>query len=107
MSTLVVPQTKTPTKNNELPKFRLYTKGGSEIVLDLCKTMLSSNGQSVTPITPNDLAFIQRNIKRWASQGLRTMVLAYRDTNQQLMTIEDNIKDDPEHDLTFICLAPT
>jgi Ca2+-transporting ATPase len=105
MSTLVVPQTKTPTKNNELPKFRLYTKGGSEIVLDLCKTMLSSNGQSVTPITPNDLAFIQRNIKRWASQGLRTMVLAYRDTNQQLMTIEDNIKDDPEHDLTFICLV--
>lgn len=104
MSTLVIPQAKTPTKNNELPKFRLYTKGGSEIVLDLCKTMLSSNGQSVTPITPNDLAFIQRNIKRWASQGLRTMVLAYRDTNQQLMTIEDNIKDDPEHDLTFIGL---
>jgi Ca2+-transporting ATPase len=105
MSTLVIPQAKTPTSNGELPRFRLYTKGGSEIVLELCKTMLSSNGQSVTPITPNDLAFIQRNIKKWASQGLRTMVLAYRDTNQQLMTIEDNSKDDPEHDLTFIGLV--
>ena len=105
MSTLVVPLAKSPTIDGQTPKYRLYSKGGSEIILTLCTHMLSSNGNSVTPMTPNDLAFIQRNIKRWASQGLRTMALAYRDTNQQLMTIEDNSKDDPEHDLTFVGLV--
>jgi Ca2+-transporting ATPase len=103
MSTLVIPQAKSPSTDGS--KYRLYTKGGSEIVLSLCTHMLNASGTAVTPMTPNDLAFIQRNIKRWASQGLRTMVLAYRDTNQQLMTMEDNNKDDPEHDLVFVGLV--
>jgi Ca2+-transporting ATPase len=101
MSTLVNPVAKSPNPEGQA-KYRLYTKGGSEIILTLCTHMLNSSGTAITPMTPNDIAFIQRNIKRWASQGLRTMGIAFRDTTQQLMTMEDNNRDDPEHDLVFI-----
>ncbi|KND04245.1 calcium-translocating P-type ATPase, PMCA-type [Spizellomyces punctatus DAOM BR117] len=87
-------------------KFRLYTKGASEIVLSLCTHILDAKGTTVAPISATDISRIQRTIKRWASQGLRTLALAYRDTDQSLTTFEgQGKKDDPEHDLIFVGLV--
>ncbi|KAJ3298009.1 Calcium-transporting ATPase 10, plasma membrane-type [Borealophlyctis nickersoniae] len=105
MSTLVQPAV--PSAATAKPsKYRLYTKGASEIVLSLCTHMLDAKGTTATPIGASDVTRIQRTIKRWASQGLRTLALAYRDTEQQLATFEGGgKKDDPEHDLVFIGLV--
>ncbi|KAJ3045045.1 Calcium-transporting ATPase 10, plasma membrane-type [Rhizophlyctis rosea] len=105
MSTLVEPAVKAHA-SAKAAKYRLYTKGASEIVLSLCTHIVDSKGKTITPITPGDTTRIQRTIKRWASQGLRTLALAYRDTDQALATFEGaSKKDDPEHDLVFIGLV--
>ncbi|KAJ3038190.1 Calcium-transporting ATPase 10, plasma membrane-type [Rhizophlyctis rosea] len=105
MSTLVEPFVRAYASTKRA-KYRLYTKGASEIVLSLCTHILDSKGKTITPITTGDTTRIQRTIKRWASQGLRTVALAYRDTDQALSTYEGATKkDDPEHDLVFIALV--
>ncbi|KAJ3110094.1 Calcium-transporting ATPase 10, plasma membrane-type [Phlyctochytrium bullatum] len=101
MSTLVIPKAKSPTQK----KYRLYSKGASEIILSLCTHMLDSTGTQVTRLTPNIATRIQRIITRWASEGLRTIGLAYRDSDQLLSTLDDGTgRDDPEHDLVWIGL---
>ncbi|KAJ3097117.1 Calcium-transporting ATPase 10, plasma membrane-type [Phlyctochytrium planicorne] len=105
MSTLVKPIAPTPTTPKQ--KYRLYSKGASEIILGLCTHMLDVTGTQVTKMTPNIAQRIQRIITRWASEGLRTIGLAYRDTDQMITTLEvsfDGQKDDPEHDLVWIGL---
>ncbi|RKO94361.1 hypothetical protein BDK51DRAFT_40529 [Blyttiomyces helicus] len=112
MSTLVrpiasAPPTTTSSASSTTAKeYRLYTKGASEIVLGLCTHIIDAEASSVTPLSSNDLARIQRTIKRWASQGLRTIAMAYKDTDKLLTTFEgQGKKDDPEHDLVFIGLV--
>ncbi|KAI8821146.1 uncharacterized protein EV422DRAFT_496302 [Fimicolochytrium jonesii] len=88
------------------PMYRLYTKGASEIVLSLCTHIIDAQGTKASRISADDISRIQRTIKRWASQGLRTLALSYRDTDKELMTFESSSrKDDPEHDLVFIGLV--
>ncbi|KAJ3210324.1 Calcium-transporting ATPase 10, plasma membrane-type [Dinochytrium kinnereticum] len=103
MSTLVVPSAKSTTTS----KYRLYSKGASEIILSLCTHMLDSTGTKVAKLTPGVSTRIQGIITRWASEGLRTLGLAYRDTDQILTTLEGDVegqRDDPEHDLVWIGL---
>ncbi|KAI9009873.1 hypothetical protein BC832DRAFT_518476, partial [Gaertneriomyces semiglobifer] len=113
MSTLVAPVAEAPMLGEDgdftrvgTSKYRLYTKGASEIVLSLCTHIVDSDGERIRPISQNDTSRVQRTIKRWASQGLRTLALGYRDTNHPLVTFESQgKKDDPEHDLVFIGLV--
>ncbi|KAJ3010188.1 Calcium-transporting ATPase 10, plasma membrane-type [Thoreauomyces humboldtii] len=112
MSTLVQPlipslpmEGASKGQSGSKPRFRLYTKGASEIVLSLCTHIVDAGGSHVSPISAADISRIQRTIKRWASQGLRTLALSYRDTDQSLTTFEGNKKDDPEHDLVFVGLV--
>ncbi|KAI9208398.1 uncharacterized protein BJ171DRAFT_239281 [Polychytrium aggregatum] len=104
MSTLVKANSQSPTASNRF-KYRLYTKGASEIILGLCTHVMNSDGTDLHEMGSADVSKIQRNIKKWASEGLRTLALAYRDTDQHLTTIEgQTVKDDPEHDLVWIGL---
>ncbi|CAF3674890.1 unnamed protein product [Rotaria sp. Silwood1] len=58
---------------------RMYTKGASEIVLKKCKTILNQNGD-IVPFSSVDYdRLIQTVIEPMASDGLRTICLAYRD----------------------------
>ncbi|KAJ3210323.1 Calcium-transporting ATPase 10, plasma membrane-type [Dinochytrium kinnereticum] len=103
MSTLVVPS----ATSAQPSKYRLYSKGASEIILGLCTHMLDVTGTQVTKLTPGISTRIQRIITRWASEGLRTLGLAYRDTDQMITTLDvsfDGQRDDPEHDLVWIGL---
>lgn len=103
MSTLVEPYCQSPNSNGE--KYRLYTKGASEIVFGLCTHMIDKESNNCYQITSLERANIQARIKKWASEGLRTIALAYKDTHQKLVTIEGKHHDDPEHDLVFIGLV--
>uniref|UniRef100_A0AC34FP68 Calcium-transporting ATPase n=1 Tax=Panagrolaimus sp. ES5 TaxID=591445 RepID=A0AC34FP68_9BILA len=59
--------------------YRVYAKGASEIILSRCKFMLGKNGEIVN-FGDRDLDDTTRNvIEPMASDGLRTLGLAYKD----------------------------
>uniref|UniRef100_A0A915DAQ6 Calcium-transporting ATPase n=1 Tax=Ditylenchus dipsaci TaxID=166011 RepID=A0A915DAQ6_9BILA len=59
--------------------YRVYAKGASEIILSRCKYMLGSGGK-VLPFGEHDFSDMTRNvIEPMASDGLRTIGLAYKD----------------------------
>ncbi|XP_063783714.1 plasma membrane calcium-transporting ATPase 1 isoform X3 [Pseudophryne corroboree] len=68
----------TVLKNND-GSYRMFSKGASEIVLKKCFKILSANGEDkiFRPRDRDDMA--KRVIEPMASEGLRTICLAYRD----------------------------
>uniref|UniRef100_A0A8C5QW37 Calcium-transporting ATPase n=1 Tax=Leptobrachium leishanense TaxID=445787 RepID=A0A8C5QW37_9ANUR len=68
----------TVLKNND-GSYRMFSKGASEIVLKKCYKVLRVNGEAqiFRPSDREDL--IKRVIEPMASEGLRTICLAYRD----------------------------
>ncbi|ORY37446.1 calcium-translocating P-type ATPase [Rhizoclosmatium globosum] len=102
MSTLIYPRAKTPSTSG---KYRLHSKGASEIILSLCTHILVS-GNVVQPLDAETIANIQHTIKLWASEGLRTIGLAYRNTEQLITNIDTGtaFNSNPEHDLVWIAL---
>lgn len=90
------------SRTDAKPRYRLYTKGASEIILGLCTRILSGDGAEITELSAPDVSQIQRAIKKWASEGLRTVALAYNDLDTPV-TNSDHEKD-PENDLIWIGL---
>lgn len=84
----------------ESRKYRLYTKGASEIVLDLCTMIYDPTSMRAVLIKPSDVEEISKNIKAWATEGLRTISIAYKDFDHHV----DNSVEDPETDLVFVCI---
>lgn len=62
----------------DVAKRRVYSKGASEIMLQLCCSYMDQDG-SVKVLTPELRARLAQYISKMASQGLRTLTLAYRD----------------------------
>ncbi|KAJ7391328.1 ATPase, Ca transporting, plasma membrane [Desmophyllum pertusum] len=59
--------------------FRIYSKGASEIILGRCTSIIGKNGE-IRPFTAADSEKMVREvIEPMASNGLRTISLAYRD----------------------------
>lgn len=86
--------------------YRLHVKGASEIVLGLCDRTVGEAGR-VIHMPPSRRAVIEAKIREWASEGLRTLVLAYRDM-AELPRIDRQGDDDEntvEQNLIFLCLA--
>lgn len=98
MSTLVVPRAHNPTNENQ--PYRLYTKGASEVVFNLCTDMVNDQGTNTVPISDQEKEFVLNKITQWAGEGLRTIVLAYKDTYEKLETDFVN----PENNLVFLGL---
>ncbi|XP_063303183.1 plasma membrane calcium-transporting ATPase 1 isoform X5 [Pelobates fuscus] len=68
----------TVLKNND-GSYRMFSKGASEIVLKKCYKILRVNGEAQI-FRPSDREdMIKRVIEPMASEGLRTICLAYRD----------------------------
>ncbi|PRP86215.1 P-type ATPase [Planoprotostelium fungivorum] len=59
-------------------KIRLYTKGASEVILDLCTHQFNADG-SVKSMSEENREMLNNLINTWASQGLRTLTLAARE----------------------------
>ncbi|KAM3925105.1 plasma membrane calcium-transporting ATPase 1 isoform 2-T4 [Leptodactylus fuscus] len=68
----------TVLKNND-GSYRMFSKGASEIVLKKCFKILSANGEAKVfrPRDRDDM--VKRVIEPMASEGLRTICLAYRE----------------------------
>uniref|UniRef100_A0A0N4Z4H1 Calcium-transporting ATPase n=1 Tax=Parastrongyloides trichosuri TaxID=131310 RepID=A0A0N4Z4H1_PARTI len=69
--------------------YRVFTKGASEIILNKCKWLLGENG-SIIKCTHNHVNKIFKDvIEPMASDGLRTICVAYKDYSRQPM--EENV----------------
>ncbi|XP_054476775.1 plasma membrane calcium-transporting ATPase 1-like [Anoplopoma fimbria] len=92
----------TVLKNHD-GSYRMYSKGASEILLRKCSKIILANGQSKVfkPRDRDDL--VRKVIEPMASEGLRTICLAYRD-----FPVADGEPDweDEAHILTSLtCIA--
>jgi Ca2+ transporting ATPase len=96
MSTVIKP-------NANSPKTRLHSKGASEMVLSKCTSYLDPSGNTV-PMSPEKIDEIIKNVvEKMASNGLRTICVAYRDFDSDM-----NWDSDEENilcKLTCCCLV--
>eukprot|EP01114_Cavostelium_apophysatum_P019580 TRINITY_DN634_c0_g1_i1.p1 TRINITY_DN634_c0_g1~~TRINITY_DN634_c0_g1_i1.p1 ORF type:complete len:979 (-),score=333.99 TRINITY_DN634_c0_g1_i1:136-3072(-) len=76
---------------------RLYTKGASEIILGLCDTYLNAEGK-VCKLQEEDIEGLKKTIDFLASEGLRTLSVAYKDIDSQ----QTDYDSPPEDNLTLI-----
>lgn len=79
MSILVEPVIQIP--NNE-SKYRLYSKGASEIMLGLCSFYLNDQGV-ICVLDSKEYDRIAAMIKTWAECGLRTIGTAFKNISQE------------------------
>lgn len=70
-----------PGKTKDKPRYRLFVKGASEIVLGECTTILGDPARSPTTESLSDAAKEELNntIFSYATKSLRTLGLAYRE----------------------------
>ncbi|XP_070256895.1 plasma membrane calcium-transporting ATPase 4-like [Myotis yumanensis] len=61
--------------------YRMYSKGASEIILRKCNHILDKNGEAVPFKSKDQDEVVHTVIEPMASEGLRTICLAYRDFN--------------------------
>lgn len=65
-------------KNDEQGGFRVFSKGASEVMLKRCKFILNKKGEPEI-LTDAQQRMLTRNvIENMASNGLRTICLAYK-----------------------------
>jgi len=76
---------------------RLFTKGASEIILELCDTYVDNSGNT-SKLNEQDIDNLKKLIDELASQGLRTLTIAYRDLKDR----SDTWATPPEEHLTLI-----
>ena len=70
--------------------YRVFTKGASEIVLGKCEQTLNASNEGIRPIdfSEDDKDNVIKNvIEPMASNGLRTICIAYRDFPEDLGNI--------------------
>ncbi|OQR83807.1 P-type ATPase (P-ATPase) Superfamily [Achlya hypogyna] len=81
---------------------RVYTKGASEIVLGLCSMLVTVEGAAV-PLT--DPASHIATIAAFASEGLRTLCIAYRDIDAPFETVVGWPEMQLESDLSCVAIV--
>ncbi|PIO66498.1 hypothetical protein TELCIR_11788 [Teladorsagia circumcincta] len=59
--------------------FRVFSKGASEVIIKKCKWFMGKNGQLVKFTAKDADALVRNVIEPMASDGLRTICLAYKD----------------------------
>ncbi|KAI1715124.1 e1-E2 ATPase domain-containing protein [Ditylenchus destructor] len=96
-------------------RYRLFSKGASEIMLKKCKWLLGHNGQISRFSQSDQERLVSEVIEPMASDGLRTMCLAYKDyvPGNQAEENEVNVAGDIDwededavvHDLTCVAIT--
>lgn len=89
------------------PAYRLHTKGAWEIILDRCVSQTSADGSAPTPITEATRAVLVKTATSMASQGLRTVAVAYRDFEPDTPwdPIWDSPHGAPEEELVLLAIV--
>jgi len=67
---------------HDVIKRRMYTKGASEVILQMCTSYMDEDG-SIKAITPKIRTQFSEQIASMASQGLRTITLAFKDLRDE------------------------
>lgn len=91
---------KCPSGNGE-DKVKLLTKGASDIILERCNHILTSQG--VIPLTERWRIEIKRQVEQWGTEALRVLAFAYREAIAS--EIDSKNKVDPETNLIFAGLT--
>eukprot|EP01135_Chromosphaera_perkinsii_P004664 Nk52_evm13s293 gene=Nk52_evmTU13s293 len=81
--------------------YRQYVKGAAEVVFDMCTSAISFDG-TVTEISDEYRKNVNETITEFASSGLRTLCLAYKDYHEGQTEFDANSDDFPEAELTFL-----
>ncbi|XP_002163645.2 plasma membrane calcium-transporting ATPase 3 isoform X1 [Hydra vulgaris] len=81
--------------------YRLFSKGASEILLGKCTQYINENGSIHEFSKADEAKLVQKIIEPMASNGLRTICIAYRDFDKETPNWED------EHSVVsnLICMA--
>jgi Ca2+-transporting ATPase len=90
------------------PIYRLMVKGASEIVLGFCKHFYSvvEDSQEIKPISSAVSKRIEERISQYASQALRTIILAYRDFTEEEYERFENLETEPPlFDMVYLGLV--
>ncbi|GJN07051.1 hypothetical protein PR202_ga24841 [Eleusine coracana subsp. coracana] len=77
---------------------RWFSKGASEIILQMCDMMVDGNGNSV-PLSEDQRKNILDTINSFACDALRTLCVAYKEVNDF-----DNDAESPTSGFTLICI---
>lgn len=81
--------------------YRWFTKGASEIVVEMCDMMIDGDGNSV-PLSEAQRKIVLDTINSFASDALRTLCLAYKDVDG--LDDDDDDADSPTSGFTLICI---
>ncbi|XP_008679395.1 probable calcium-transporting ATPase 8, plasma membrane-type [Zea mays] len=81
--------------------YRWFTKGASEIVVEMCDMMIDGDGNSV-PLSEAQRKIVLDTINSFASDALRTLCLAYKDVDG--LEDDDDDADSPTSGFTLICI---
>lgn len=98
MSTLV------PMPQGSKSPHRLYCKGASEMVLELCSKVAQKDGTDAD-LTPDEKANINKAIDDFANSGLRTIAVAYKDMDESPVQGDGTLPESVESGLTLICIV--
>jgi Ca2+ transporting ATPase len=98
MSTLV------PMPQGSKSPHRLYCKGASEMVLELCTKVAEKDG-SDKPITEDEREKINKAIDDFANMGLRTIAVAYRNLDESPVKEDGSLPESVEAGLTLVCIV--
>ncbi|KAJ1486888.1 P-type ATPase, partial [Baffinella frigidus] len=94
---------------------RVYTKGASEVVLELCSRIAQPGGEVATAMDAGARARFDEAIGKMADEGLRTLTVAYREIaagEEEPKDLEEDLKHakkeepkDLEEDLILLAVA--
>jgi magnesium-transporting ATPase (P-type) len=98
MSTLV------PMPQGSKSPHRLYCKGASEMVLELCTKVAQKDG-IVADLDAGEKTNILKAIDDFANSGLRTIAVAYKDLDESPVAPDGSLPESVESGLTLICIV--
>ena len=85
-------------------KYRIYSKGASEIMLDLCLDMIDVEGKTELTVQKNE--YIRNKIiEDYAKKALRTITLAYKEVDCSSINALECVEECLESNLTLIAIA--
>lgn len=84
--------------------YRVHTKGASEIVLDLCSSMITPTGEIEKLTKEKKEQIIKEVINPFAAEAKRTFSIAYKDVEKDEGDAWDK-QENVEKDLTLLCIV--
>jgi Ca2+-transporting ATPase len=87
-------------------KHRIHVKGASEIMLSLCTGIVDAETKTLRALSATERKEIEDLIGKWAAEGLRTIIMAFRDTDEDPWLDSNTGKPtNLDNNLTFMALC--